>query len=266
MTSVTSTSLSSRNAIYRGTLTHRRLGPGPSRSFSYEVAIPLLDLADVSEVLAMYALSSSGRPAPLWFRRADFLGPPSIPLERAVRDAVELQSDTHPAGRVALMANLRTWGRLFNPIALYFCYSANGPGVEQLLMEVENTPWHERTTYVVGPPGTYRFPKVMHVSPFLPMDVDYVLDYSDPDARMKVTLEVCRSDEVLFQSVLSLQRHDIARDALSSLLWDNPLPAHHVASAIYTQAARLVRLRAPFYAHPDRLRRANSGKEPISND
>jgi DUF1365 family protein len=228
--------------------------------------MPLLDLADVSEVLSMYALSSSGLPAPLWFRRADFLGPASTPLEGAVRDVVERRSGTFPQGRIALLANLRTWGRLFNPIALYFCYSSDGADVEQLLLEVENTPWHERTSYVVGPPDTYRFPKMMHVSPFLPMDVDYVLCYSGAGEKMTMTLDVCRGDEVLFQSVLSLQRHDIDREALSSLLWNNPLPAQRVASAIYTQAARLVRLRAPFYAHPDRERRANSGKVSISND
>ena len=40
--------------------------------------------------------------------------------------------------------------------------------MEWTVLEVSNTPWHERCSYVVGPPGEHRFAKAMHVSPFLP--------------------------------------------------------------------------------------------------
>ena len=57
----------------------------------------------------------------MWFRRADFLGDPTVPLDEAVRDLVEERTGRRPTGPVALLANLRTWGWLFNPISLYFC-------------------------------------------------------------------------------------------------------------------------------------------------
>ena len=153
-------------------------GQGSATSSPTDVAMPLLDLAEIDAVTGLHPLWSSRRPAPVWFRRADFLGDPTVPLDEAVRDLVEERSGRRPTGRVGLLANLRTWGWLFNPISLYFCAGGDGAAVETLVAEVENTPWHERCSYVVGAPGRHRFAKTMHVSPFLPMDVDYVLRYS----------------------------------------------------------------------------------------
>ena len=94
---------------------------------------------------------------------------------------------------------------MFNPISLYFCFSADGQAVDHLVAEVENTPWHERHAYVVGPPGSYRFAKAMHVSPFLPMDVDYRLRYGAPGDRLVVHLEVVQEERRLFAAVLALR-------------------------------------------------------------
>ena len=146
--------------------------------------MPLLYLDEIESVTRLHPLWSDRRPAPVWFRREDFLGDRATPLPGAVRSLVEERSGLRPMGPVALLANLRTWGWLFNPISLYFCTGADGQEVEALVAEVENTPWHERHAYVVGPPGRHRFAKSMHVSPFLPMDVDYELRYTAPAERL----------------------------------------------------------------------------------
>ena len=241
-----------RSAIYEGTLHHRRFGPGTTHEFSYNVAMPLLDLAEIDSVTGLHPLWSSRRPAPVWFRRADFLGHPAVPLDEAVRDLVEERSGRRPAGPIALLANLRTWGWLFNPISLYFCADVDGAGVETLVAEVENTPWHERCSYVVGPPGRHRFAKTMHVSPFLPMDVDYELRYTEPTERFVVHFDVVRGDERLLGATLSLRRRALDRRALGRLLWANPLLTHRVSASIYAQAARLRLRGAPFHGHPAR--------------
>ncbi len=112
-----------------------------------------------------------------------------------MRDLVAERTGRRPAGPIALLANLRTWGWLFNPISLYFC-ADNGDGrrpgpISSLVAEVQNTPWHERTAYVVGPPGGHRFAKELHVSPFLPMDLDYELRYTAPGQRLTVVSTCC---------------------------------------------------------------------------
>ena len=55
-------------------------------------------------------------------------------------------------GPVAVLTQLRTWGWLFNPITTYYCFDPTGSSVETDVVEVTNTPWHERTAYVL--PGT----------------------------------------------------------------------------------------------------------------
>jgi len=223
-----------------------------SHEFSYDVAMPLLDLAEIDLVTGLHPLWSSRCPAPVWFRRADFLGDPRVPLDEAVRDLVEERSGRRPVAPVALLANLRTWGWLFNPISLYFFTERDGATIETLVAEVENTPWHERHSYVVGPPGRHRFAKAMHVSPFLPMDVDYVLRYRGPAEHLIVNLDVVRGDERLLGATLSLRRRTLDRRALGRLLWAYPGLTHRVSAGIYAQAARLRVRGAPFHRHPAR--------------
>jgi DUF1365 family protein len=247
-----------RSAMYEGVLTHARFGPGPAHSFRYKVAMPLLDLAEVDEVMSLHPAWSARRAAPVRFRRHDFLGDTGIPLDVAVRDLVGERTGRVPEGPVAMLANLRTWGWLFNPICLYFCAeSAEGggsgvPPVSSLVAEVENTPWNERHAYVVGPPGRHRFGKELHVSPFLPMAVDYELRYTAPGETLTVGLDVLRHDQRLFAAALWLRRRPLDRAAMGRLLWRYPATTHRVTAGIYSQAARLRLKGAPFFSHPDR--------------
>lgn len=241
-----------QSALYEGTLHHRRRGPGGTHEFTYRVAMPLIDLDEVEAITSLHPLWSCCAPAPVWFRRADFLGDRSQPLDGAVRELVSQRSGHLPRGRIALLANLRTWGWLFNPISFYFCYSPDGSTVEQLALEVENTPWHERCPYVVGAPGHHQFPKSMHVSPYLPMDVDYRLSYSFPGERLVVRFDVLGQAQRLFEATLYLRRRPLDRDGLGRMLWHHPAPPHRVSARIYAQAARLAIRGMPFFAHPRR--------------
>ncbi len=244
-----------RSAVYEGVLLHKRFGPGPSHSFRYRVAMPLLDLAEVDEVMDLHPAWSARRPAPVRFRRQDFFGDPATPLDQAVRDLVAERTGRRPVGPVAVLANVRTWGWLFNPISLYFCADPADPGggpgqVDSLVAEVENTPWHERHAYVVGPPGRHRFAKELHVSPFLPPRLDYELRYTAPGSQLTVGLTVLEGDRRLFDATLLLRRRALDRAALGRLLWNYPAMTHRVTAGIYAQAARLRLKGAPFFSHP----------------
>ena len=79
--------------------------------------------------------------APVTFRREDFLGDPATPLTRAVQDLVSDRTGRRPEGPVAMLANLRTWGWLFNPISLYFCAD---PG-HRSVARGRSAPWWPRS-------------------------------------------------------------------------------------------------------------------------
>jgi uncharacterized protein len=238
------------SALYEGTLWHRRSGPGPANECAYRVALPLLDLAEVDEVMARHPLWSAHRPAPVWFRRADFLGDPQVPLDEEVRRLVAERTAQRPAGPVALLGHLRTWGWLFNPISLYFCAEAPGGPVAHLVCEVENTPWHERHPYVVGPPGRHDVRKSLHVSPFLPEDLTYEITYTPPLEHFDLRIDVTRGATTLLEATLSLHRTALDRHAMGRLLWAYPAMATRVSAGIYRQALRLRRRGAPVFPHP----------------
>jgi DUF1365 family protein len=240
-----------KSAIYEGTVVHHRRTPVDHR-FSYRVALPFIDLDELDALCRLHPLWSVERPNVVSFRRRDYL--PDYPgsLVGAVRDLVGERLGRRPSGPVAMLAHLRTWGWLFNPIALYFCFDPDAARVEALVAEVTNTPWHERHVYVVGEPGRHRFAKELHVSPFLGMDLDYELTYGEPGEHLSLSMRTVRGDEGPFDAGLRLERHEASRHALSRFIWRHPLMTMRVSAGIYRQALALRRAGTPFVPHPNR--------------
>jgi len=238
------------SALYEGTVLHHRRGAVDHR-FAYRVVLPFVDLDELDALLAIHPRWTAERGDLVSFRRRDYLPDRQGSLKDAVHDLVEERLGWRPAGPVAMLAHLRTWGWLFNPIALFYCFEPKSGGVEALVAEVTNTPWHERHVYVVGAPGRHRLHKALHVSPFLGMDMDYVLAYTEPKDSLRLTMRSVRGGETLFDAALRLRRREVDRRALGRLAW-NPLATARVSAAIYRQALSLWRAGAPFVRHPDR--------------
>ena len=138
-----------RSAVYTGVVGHHRLRP-VDHAFCYRLAMTFLRLDEVDEVLARHPLWSRRRGSPVRFRRDDFLGDPARDLTDEVKDLVEAELGFRPAGPVAVLAHVRTFGWCFNPLAAYYCYDADGTRVEAQVLSVTNTPWGERTEYVLS--------------------------------------------------------------------------------------------------------------------
>jgi hypothetical protein len=220
--------------------------------------MPLLDLDEFAVVGRMHPLASANRPAPLWIRRADFMGDSRVALRDEVSRVVSARFGRVPEGPIAVLANVRTWGWLFNPISFYLCFDRSGEVIETLVAEVENTPWHERVSYVVGAPGTYRFPKALHVSPFLPMELDYVLTYGELGEEFSCSFDVMSGDKVVLAARLNLHRTEMSRRNLTRLVRHAPPMAHRVTAGIYVEAARLLVKGVRFIPHPARAGVASS--------
>jgi DUF1365 family protein len=246
---------------------HRRAGRNPHQ-FRYRVILPLLFLDEADEISRRHPLWDLGDvtggaparrgPAAVRLRRHDYLGPEPRDLAEAARLTVARATGARPAGPVAVLTHVRTWGWLFNPITLYFCYDGSGSAVEAMVVEVTNTPWHERHTYVVGPPGQHRLDKAMHVSPFQPMEAGYVLAYDEPGDRITITMGMRSTtglvdgepgDELL-DARMDLHRRPMDREAMGRLLWRYPLMTARVSAAIYAQAGLLRWKGAQFHPHP----------------
>jgi uncharacterized protein len=193
-----------------------------------------------------------------WFRRADYLGDPSLPLDEAVRQRVMEAGHPRPAGPIRMLAQLRNYGHCFNPVTFYYCYDAADTRIETVVAEITNTPWEERHAYVLpAPPGIaqgatldFAFGKDFHVSPFMPMDVAYRWRFSTPGKRLAVHMENARGGESVFDATLSLLRRPISGPALAGVLLRFPFSTLRVMVAIYWQALRLMLKGVPVHDHP----------------
>lgn len=253
--------MSLASALYVGRVRHRRLG-APAHAFEYPVFMTWLDLGELDRVFAGRWFWSAGRPAPAWFRRADYLGDPAAPLDTAVRDLVGARTGRRPAGPVRLLTNLRMFGLAFNPVSFYYCFDPAGERVETIVAEVSNTPWNERHCYVLSRRGegplAFRAAKEFHVSPFMGMDAEHHFRFSPPGEWLVAHIENRRGGETVFDATLSLERRPITGATLAATLARFPFMTAQVLAGIYWEALRLWLKGARYHAHP-----RDPGREPL---
>ncbi len=249
------------SALYIGHIRHRRFGPRRN-DFRYRIYLAYLDLAELETVFSGRWFWSVRRPALARFRRADFLGDPSVPLDTAVRDRVEAETGKRPLGPIRLLSHIRQFGYNFNPVSFYYVFDSTGERLETVVAEITNTPWDERHSYVLSVDQAERvgaqvmrwqFDKRFHVSPFLPMDMRYDWRFSEPGDTLSVHMENWKDGQSHFDATLTLRREPITGRSLARALAAFPLITFKVSALIYWQALLLLIKRTPFFTHPDKI-------------
>jgi uncharacterized protein len=248
------------SCLYHGSVRHRRLEPA-GHAFRYRLALLYLDLDEVDLVFAGRWLWSAGRrPAIAHWRRSDHYGDPQRDLRDCIRELVRERAGIEVDGPIRLLTHPRHFGYGFNPVNFYYCYAQGGQQLLAIVAEINNTPWGERHCYVLpqaanrGTPQRLRFEfgKDFHVSPFLPMDMQYDWRFSRPDAALAVHMENHRDGRKVFDATMTLQRQPINGRTLAASLARHPLVTLKVSAAIYWQALRLWLKRTPLSTHPDK--------------
>ena len=238
------------SCLYEGTVRHRRVDP--YRSFEHRIALFYLDLGELPSLLGGRLISR--RPGPLRFRRQDYLGPRSVPLDQAVRDHVGRTAGIRPQGPIRLLTQVRSFGHCFNPVSFYYCFDALGEQLEAVVAEVTNTPWGERHAYVFTGSGSTVLrgtsTKALHVSPFQPMNHRYLVRVGTPGERLSVHIESRQDETVMFDATLALARIELTHRSTTRLTWRYPLTTGRVLGLIYGRALSLKLAGAPVYSHP----------------
>jgi DUF1365 family protein len=278
-------------ALYTGATRHRRLSP-KAHSFRSSLYLVLLDHDELDRPDGPTRRGGPLGPERWWpvhYRRSDYLdGDPSTPLGTSVRDLVEARTGRRPLGPVRTLTQVRTEGYVFNPITVHYCLAPEGgtaadrdegPVLEVVVLEVTNTPWHERHCYVIdarpdtdpstapGPvaAGTLdrrgrlhaQMAKALHVSPFMPMDQTYRLTCTAPGPRLWLRLETFEQSPdgeptKVFDADLAVRRSPLTREGLARRLFTHPFATYKVWLGIHAQAVALATERVPFFGHPDR--------------
>lgn len=239
--------MSARSSVFVGSVAHTRLAPR-KRAFKYPVYMLYLDLEELenprraARIFGGTRWFGVERAAPASFSRADFFGDPAQPLSESVRDLVESETGERPLGPVRLLANPKTFGYQFNPIAVYYLFD-DREQLTHVVADVTNMPWRESCAYVFTADGDGSVDgtaeKRMHVSPFLELDYEYRLRTSAPGDALTLSVSNSRDGAIEFAAGLRLTRRGAEAADLRGTLLRFPAMALQVTARIFWQALKM---------------------------
>ena len=261
-----------KSCIYRGTIRHRRR-TSVKNSFKFPAYMMYVDLAELDSVFNKRWFWSARRAAPARFRRSDHMKAQSSDL--SLRDAVIETLKKHGVesefGPIRLLTQFRHFGYAMNPVSFYYCYDEADDRVEAVIAEVNNTPWGEQHVYVV-PAGDRsdgdqkrvvidRMKKDFHVSPFLPMDMDYRILFTIPGEQLGVKMQNFQNGQRKFDVSMLMDRIPITSWSLNWILVRFPMMTLQVFLGIYWQALKLYLKGCPVFPHSKKAE--SSEVEPV---
>jgi len=244
--------------IYFGRVQHRRFQP-KSHEFSYGMFMLYLDLDELPTIFDRFWLWSKDKANLASFRTSDYFCDENGSIKQAVIREVESQCGYTPKGPIRMLTHMRYFGYCFNPVSFYYCFDEQGEHLDFVVAEINNTPWDQRYRYVLdnrksetnnAQAVTADFEKLFHVSPFLPMDMQYSWRFNQPGEKLSVFMKNTQQGNKFFDATLLLEAREINSASLAKALIQFPLMTWKVAFGIYWQALRLWLKKVPFYDNP----------------
>jgi len=232
--------------IYTGLLTHTRTQP-ICHSFSYPtymLGLNLDDLLQLQQTLPLFGYNR-GCLCSIWDQ--DYLDPRDGSIVQKVKRLLDQIRHTEEITQIYLLTMPRILGVGFNPINIFWCFSAWGY-TSAVVIEVRNT-YREVQPYVlhsphlisplVGGGSRYRFPKQLFVSPFNGVEGVYDLRLGSPGEDLSVAIDLVCAGQPIVRACLRLRGAPLTPAALRRTLWRYPLAAAASLPRIVFQAAIL---------------------------
>lgn len=162
-----------RSKIYRGEVTHERLGPTP-HSFTYPMTFFGFVLEELPLIESQTPLFGYNQSRPLKLSDKDYLRGKNTPIGEQLDEFLPV---AQPGQRTVLISSPRYFGYAFNPVNFYL--RMEGDTLLHAAAEVNNT-FGDRHIYPLREltaEGTIHWsakcPKDFHVSPFNNMEGEY---------------------------------------------------------------------------------------------
>lgn len=245
------------NAIYEGVVEHRR-HVDRRHYFKYSLYMLWLKVSEVDDPTKSWPLLGRSRWMPASIDPCDYMAHRSeSSLASRLSGEIKDKIGKEWAGEAFLLAHPRHFGFVMNPLALYYCFSKDND-LAYIVGEITNTPWGERHCYVfdmvgreASKPSKFSFKKAFHVSPFLPMEMDYTWNLSHPARSLSVNIWNRSEDKVDFEAHLMLARRPFSAAEMLRQMILRPLITFKVMLGIYVNAGILYGIkRVRFYDHP----------------
>ena len=250
-----------KSKIFTGRVRHRRFTP-KKNEFQYNIFMLYLDLDELPTLFDRFWLWSLNKANVASFHTKKYLADENSCIKTGVKNEVESQLGVIPKGPIRLLTHLAYFGYCFNPVSFYYCFNEDDETLDFIVAQINNTPWNERYCYVLdNRPSDIsnktskvvrsEFEKKFHVSPFLPMDMQYFWRFNTPDNKLAVYMKNTQEEVTCFDVNLSLKSKEINALNLCAALVKFPLMTWQVVFGIYWQSLKLWLRKIPFYDHPD---------------
>ena len=246
--------MSPRSALYVGAVLHRRLRPFMHR-LRYRVFWILFDLDEIEQLPRRLWLFSRNRFNALSFYDTDHGDGGPRPLREQIDGLLRSAGIDLPGCAIRLLCMPRIFGYGFNPLSIFFCYTAGG-SLTAMIYEVHNT-FGQRHSYLFpvsergGAVIEHRCGKEFYVSPFMDMDMTYDFRVALPNQHVSVAIATSDCAGVQLVAALTGDRRMLSDAALLRVLITHPLLTLKVIGAIHWHAARMLLKGRRLRPHPE---------------
>ena len=157
--------------------------------------------------------------------------------------------------RIELLAQPRVLGHVFNPVSFWLCYT-DADDLTSIVAEVTNT-FGDRHSYLcrhddgraITKADTISAQKLMHVSPFQPIEGGYVFRFDIQPGSVGIWIDYSRGNGGLIAS-LSGARKPITNTSILRSVFRRPFGSRRVLTLIHWQALKLWFKGATFRSQP----------------
>ncbi len=230
---------------------HGRRGP-VRNDFRYSIDYVLLDAEADCEAPGLFGRN---RPGLMSLHDQDHGGAPKHGIGadwvRQVLQSHGLQLD----GPIKLLAQPRVLGHVFNPVSFWLCYDHDDQ-LKAVIVEVTNT-YGDRHSYLcchddlrtITKSETISAQKIMHVSPFQPIEGGYVFRFDISSTDIHIVIDYSRGNGGVI-ATLKGQVKDLTLFGMISAAFRRPFGSRRVLALIHWQALKLWLKGAKFRSQP----------------
>lgn len=230
---------------------HGRRG-ATKNAFRYSIDYVLLDAEAPATVPRFFGRNAGGL---MSLHDSDHGGPPKQGIGAVwVRKVLATHGITD-ASRIALLAQPRVLGHVFNPVSFWLCYDA-GDALTTVIAEVTNT-FGDRHSYLcrhddgraITKDETISAQKLMHVSPFQPVEGGYTFRFDIQPDNIGIWIDYTRGNGGLI-ATLTGARRPITNVSILKAALRRPFGSRRVLALIHWQAIKLWWKGATFRSQP----------------
>jgi DUF1365 family protein len=222
-------------------------------AFRYSIDYVLLDAEAVALGPSLFARNGRGIVA---LNDVDHGGAPKQGTgAKWVRDVLDSHG-VQGVSRIELLAQPKVLGHVFNPVSFWLCRRAGDDALFAAIAEVSNT-FGDRHSYLLHhpdmrailPSDRLRAQKIMHVSPFQPIEGGYEFRFDIGEDRIGVWIDYSNGEGGVI-ATLTGKRAPLSNRAILRMLLRRPFGSRRVLGLIHWEALKLWWKKARFRSCP----------------